>query len=84
LQIPLISDLTRSLSGQILVVRVHGPVGTPGIKPEPIPGPGEMLKNASRNREIKRTGLIGPWKTDLENRFKAGPAARWFTPDEER
>ncbi len=84
LQIPLISDLTRGVSGQILVVRVHGPVGTPNVKPEPIPAPGEIFKNYTRRRESKRTSLIGPWRTGLENRLKAGVARRWFAPDEER
>jgi 4-amino-4-deoxy-L-arabinose transferase-like glycosyltransferase len=84
LQIPVISDFTRGLSGQILVVRVHGPVGSPGVKPEPIPGPFEMGKALKRNREIKQTGLVGPWRTGLENRLRAGAAGRWFAPDDER
>jgi 4-amino-4-deoxy-L-arabinose transferase-like glycosyltransferase len=84
LQIPLISDFTRGLSGQILVVRVHGPVGSPGVKPEPIPGPFEVGKALKRRQVIKRTGVVGPWKTGLENRFKAGVAGRWFGPDEDR
>ncbi len=84
LKIPLISDLTRGVSRQILTVHVHGPVGAPSVKPEFAPGPGEIFKNYTRKREIQQTGLVGPWRTGMESRFKAGLARRWFPPDEER
>jgi AsmA-like C-terminal region len=84
LQIPLISDLTRVASSQLLVVRVHGPVATPAIKAEPIPLPGEVFKNIARRREINRTGLVGPWRTNLESRIKAGLSGRWSATDEDR
>jgi 4-amino-4-deoxy-L-arabinose transferase-like glycosyltransferase len=71
LQIPLLSDFTRGLSGQILSVHVVGPASSPGFKLEPIPGPSEGLKALKRNRDIKRTGLVGPIRTGLE---------RWTRP----
>jgi hypothetical protein len=77
LHVPLISGLTRELSGQIAVVHVLGPAGSPAFKLEPIPGPGEVGKAWKRSRDIKRTGLVGPWRTGLET-FKAGLAGRWF------
>ena len=84
LKIPWISDLTRGLSGQILVVRVQGPIASPAIKAEPIPGPGEVLKNVKHQREINRTGLYGPWRTGLESRLKAGFTGRRSAPEGER
>ena len=82
LHVPLLSDLTRELSGQILVVRVHGPAGSPTFKPEAIPGPGELIKAQKRKSDIKRTGLIGPFKSGLEPRIRAGLAGRWFGQEE--
>ncbi len=78
LQIPVLSDLTRGLSGQILVVRVHGPVAAPSFRPEIIPLPGEVGKAIKRHKEIKKTGLVGPLKTGLEARKHGGIASRWF------
>ncbi len=77
-RVPLFSDFTRELSGQILVVRVQGPIGSPSFKPEPIPLPGELLRANKRHRDIRRTGLIGPWRTGLEPRLGSGLASRWF------
>ena len=78
LQIPLISDLTRGLSGQILRVHVLGPVAAPDIKPEPIPLPGDVGRALKHRNEVKQSGLVGPWRTGLESRLKAGVASRWF------
>jgi hypothetical protein len=77
-QIPLISDLTRGLSGQILRVHVLGPVAAPDIKPEPIPLPGDVGRALKHRNEVKQSGLVGPWRTGLESRLKAGLAGRWF------
>ena len=76
--VPLLSVFTRELSGQILVVRVQGPIGSPSFKLELIPGPGELLRANKRHRDIRRTGLIGPWRTGLEPRLGSGLASRWF------
>jgi hypothetical protein len=84
LKIPLISDLTRGLSPQLLVVRVHGPIAAPAIKAEPIPLPGEMLKNYKRHQEIRRTGLFGPMRTGLEDRLKSGFTGLRSPPEGER
>ena len=82
LHVPLLSSLTRELSGQIIKVRVHGPAGSPSFKPEPIPGPGELIKAQKHKQEIKRTGIVGPWRTGLEPRLGAGLVGRWFGPTE--
>jgi hypothetical protein len=84
LRIPLLSDLTRGLSDQIVGVRVQGPIASPAIKAEPIPLTGEMLKNYKRNQEIRRTGLVGPWRSGLEERIKAGLSGWRSMPEEER
>ena len=62
IHIPLLSDLTRELSGQIAVVHVHGPAGSPSFKLEPIPGPSEIGRAMKRNQDIRKTGPIGPWR----------------------
>jgi hypothetical protein len=80
--LPLLSDLARELSGQILVVQVQGQALSPTFKAVPIPGPGEVVRDAQRRNRMKRTGLIGPLKTGLEPRIRSGLGARWFGPRE--
>jgi AsmA-like C-terminal region len=65
--LPVLSDFTRELSGQILVVRVHGPVGAPTFKPEAIPLTGELFR-----RKAGRPA----WRTGLEPRLRSGTLLR--------
>ena len=80
--VPLLSVFTREVSGQILAVRVHGPIASPSFKLEPIPGPNEVSKALKRKQDIRRTGLVGPWRTGLESRLGTGLASRWFSSGE--
>ncbi len=80
--VPLLSVFTREVSGQILVVRVQGPIASPSFKLEPIPGPDEVGKALKRKQDIRRTGLLGPWRTGLESRLGTGLASRWFNSGE--
>jgi len=73
--IPVFSDLTRELSGQILVVRVHGPLASPSFRPEVIPLTGEIFR-ARKDAHPDRK-LDAPWRTGLEPRLRAGLASRW-------
>ena len=71
--LPIFSDFTRELSGQILVVRVHGPVGSPSFKPEAIPLTGELFRRKAANRPARLMGVDLFSKADLEARLRAGP-----------
>ncbi len=82
--VPLLSDLAREFFGQIVVVRVQGSVASPTFNLEPIPGPGAMATSFKRNQDMRKTGLVGPLKTGLEPRLRAGLRARWFGQDELR
>ena len=48
LHIPGISDATREATGQLLVIRVHGPISGPKITPIPFPGPTRRLGEFAR------------------------------------
>jgi hypothetical protein len=78
--IPLISVSFRELGGQILVVRVHGPAGSPAFNLELIPATGEIGKTLKQNQEIRKTGLVGPMRNGLDFRPKNGLTNRWFGP----
>jgi 4-amino-4-deoxy-L-arabinose transferase-like glycosyltransferase len=80
--VPLLSDLAREFFGQIVVVRVQGSVAAPTFNLEYIPGPGAVATSFKRNQDMNKTGLVGPLKTGLEPRFRAGLRARWFGQDE--
>ncbi len=73
--VPLVSDLTRELSGQFFAVRVFGPVSAPIFRPDPLSGAGEILrKRASK----PRADAPGPgWRTGLEGRAAGGMLGRW-------
>ena len=53
LHIPGVSDLTRELGGQLLVIRVAGPAAAPGFKLEFLPAAGEFAKSLGDRRGPK-------------------------------
>jgi hypothetical protein len=83
LHIPLLSFSLRELGGQILVVRVHGQATAPAFNLEPIPATGEVgkaIKQNQQNREIQKTGLVGPMRNGLDLRPRNPFTNRWFGP----
>ncbi len=73
--VPLVSDLTRELSGQLFAVRVFGPITAPIFKADPLSGAGDLF----RKRALKpRAGLLEPpWRTGLEGRTTTGILGKW-------
>ena len=53
MHIPGVSDLTRELGGQLLVIRVAGPAAAPGFKLEFLPAAGEFAKSLGDRRAPK-------------------------------
>ncbi len=81
LNIPFLSVSIRELGGQIVVVRVHGPVATPAFNLEPIPATGEFGKAIKQNIQTRKTGLVGPMRERFDFRPRNGLTGRWFGPN---
>jgi len=73
--VPLFSDVTRELSGQILVVRVLGPITAPRFRPEALPLHNEIFRHRHRPPRPRAAGAWGPTRTGLETRARVGPAS---------
>ncbi len=73
--IPLVSDLSREVSGQFFAIHVFGPIAAPKVRAEPLAGPIEILRKTQRNKP-KSEAPASPWRTGLEGRLGAGMLGR--------
>ena len=76
LHVPFFSDLTRELSGQILVVRAFGPVGSPSFRPEALPVTGEFFQDLKRNKVSRAAWSDPPWRSEGNPKPRVGLGER--------
>ena len=74
--VPVLSDLTREVSGQFFAVRVFGPITAPQIRPDPLSGPIDLWRKR-KNDKVRVEPGDPTLRSGLEGRLAGGMLGRF-------